>query len=414
MLDIDKWQEILETIGKNKLRTALTAFSVSWGIFMLVMLLGFGNGLRNGVEHTFNDDAINSLWISSGQTSMPHKGLLPGRKITFTNNDHELIKNSVEDVEYITSRFSIRGTTVVTYKDEYATFDIRCTHPDHRYVENTIITYGRFLNDNDLKEYRKVAVLGTLVVDQLFQDEDPMGKYIKINGVSFRVIGVFEDEGGEWEQRKIYIPISTAQRTFNGKDQVNRIIFTTQNQDADKSLATEGLVRQMLAEKHRFAIDDERAVHIRNNMERFRQVTGLFLYIEIFVWFVGILTIIAGIVGVANIMTISVKERTREIGIRKAIGATPFSIVSLIMQEAVLITFFSGYFGLIAGVGLLELLDYGVKEFNIELGFFRDPGVDFGTAMAATIILVIAGSLAGLIPSMKAARISPIMAIREA
>ena len=318
------------------------------------------------------------------------------------------------DVEYITSRFNIRENTVVTYKDEFATFDIRCTHPDHRYVENTIMLNGRFLNDNDVKEYRKVAVLGTLVVDQLFQEEDPMGKYVLINGIGFRVVGVFEDEGGEHEQRKIYVPISTAQRAFNGKDRINRIIFTTKNQDADKSLLTESAVHQMLADKHLFALDDERAVSIRNNMERFKEFTGLFLYIEIFVWFVGILTIVAGIVGVANIMTISVRERTKEIGIRKAIGATPFSIVSLIMQEAVLITLFSGYFGLILGVGLLELLGYGVKEFNIELGFFRDPGVDFNTAMAATIILVVAGSLAGMIPSVKAARINPIVAIREA
>ena len=226
-------------------------------------------------------------------------------------------------------------------------------------------------------------------------------------------MGTFQDQGGERDQRRLYIPISTGQRVFDQVNYVQQISMTTAFTDLETSKETEQDIKAMLSETHLIAPEDPSAIRIHNNLEEYKQFVDLFFYIEVFVWFVGILTIIAGIVGVGNIMMIAVKERTKEIGIRKALGATPFSIIGLIMQEAVLITLFSGYFGLILGVGLLELLDYAVREFNIELGFFRDPGVDFNTAMAATVILVIAGSLAGLIPSVKAARINPIIAIRE-
>ncbi len=413
MFNFDNWQEIFETIGKNKLRTFLTAFSVSWGIFMLVMLLGFGKGLQQGVEHTFSDDAVNSLWVFSGKTSIPHKGMTHGRAIQFRNSDYEMLKEQ-PDVELIAARFRNWNTSIVSYKNESNSFDIRSTHPDHLHIEMSEIVKGRFLNDADLKEFRKVAVIGTLVADFLFKDEDPIGKHITISGISFRVIGVFEDQGGENELRKIYIPISTAQRAFNGNDKIDMVMFTI-NPDAtvEQSKEMERAVIAMFAEKHGFSPDDPRAVRIRNNLENFMQFRNLFRYIEIFVWFVGILTVVAGVVGVGNIMMITVKERTKEIGIRKALGATPFSIVSLIMQEAVLITVFSGYFGLMLGVGLLELVNYGVARAGGEMGFFRNPSVDFHVAMIATLFLVVAGSVAGLIPAMKAASINPIVAIRE-
>ena len=380
---------------------------------MLIMLLGFGNGLQNGVKQEFERDAVNSIWVNSGKTSVPYKGMAPGRRIRFTNKDYDMLKSNIGGVQNVTTRNYIWSVSNISYKNESSTFDIMACHPGYRYLENAEMTGGRFLNDNDVAETRKVVVLGNLVVAQLFKEEDPVGKYISVNGIPFRVVGTFQDQGGERDQRRLYIPISTGQRVFDQVNYVQQISMTTSFTDLETSEMKSAEIRNLLSEQHQIAPTDPSAIRIHNNMEEYKQFTDLFFYIEIFVWFVGILTIIAGIVGVGNIMMISVKERTKEIGIRKALGATPFSIVNLIMQEAVAITLFSGYFGLIMGVGLLELLGYGVKEFNIELGFFRDPGVDFGTAITATIILVFAGSLAGLIPSVKAARINPIVAIRE-
>ena len=202
MFDLEKWREILSTIQKNRLRTFLTGFSVAWGIFMLIILLGSGTGLKNGVKYGFRDDAINSIWVYSGQTSLPYKGLQPGRNIRFTNDDHNDLTR-IDGVEHITSRFYVSGSLIVSYKGEYGTFDLRSVHPDHQYLENTIMKEGRFLNEIDMKEFRKVAAIGKLVQDGLFKDESPIGKYINVNGIPFKVVGTYEDEGGENEMKKI-------------------------------------------------------------------------------------------------------------------------------------------------------------------------------------------------------------------
>ncbi len=409
----DSWLEIFDTIRKNKLRTFLTAFSVAWGIFMLIMLLGFGNGLQNGVRDEFEKDAVNSIWVNGGKTSIAYAGMSPGRRIYFTNEDYELVKNSVTGVEHVTTRNNMWEVSNITYKNETSSFSVMSCHPGYRYLENLEITGGRFLNDDDVRESKKVAVLGNLVVEQLFKEQNPIGEYILIGKVPFLVIGTFKDKGGDWDQRRMYIPISTGQKVFSQINQVQQISMTTLTLDVEAAKTKEDFIRRLLAERHSVSPDDIAAIRVHNSMEEFIKYTNLFRNIRIFVWGVGILTIIAGIVGVGNIMTISVRERTKEFGIRKAIGATPFSIVSMIMKESVLITLVSGYLGLVAGIGLLELINYGASRFQMEMGFFRNPEVDFSTAIIATVILIFAGSLAGLIPAVKAALIKPVSAIRE-
>ncbi len=296
MLDLDKWQEILATIASNRMRTLLTGFSVAWGIFMLIILLGSGQGLSNGIEYQFRDDAINSVWVRSGQTSMPYKGLQPGRSIQFTNEDTADLK-TIDGVDHTTARYYIQGTVRVSYGKESDSFDVRSVHPGHRYVENTIITSGRFINELDIAEHRKVAVIGKLVKDALFKDEPAIGKNIKVNGIAFKVVGLFEDAGGEGEMQKVYLPISTAQRAFGGGNKVAQFMFTTGDADLEKTKTMAEQVRHDLAQRHTFSPEDRRAVFIYNNNENFARFLSLMDGIRMFIWVIGIGTILAGVVG---------------------------------------------------------------------------------------------------------------------
>jgi len=409
MLSLDTWQEILETLKKNKLRAMLTAFSVAWGILMLVVLLGSGEGLTNGVVYQFRDDATNSIWMRSGQTSLPYRGLKPGRTVQFTNGDYDMIRRQFPDVDHLTSRFFISGDLTIRYGGRTSSFTVRCVHPDHLYLENTIITKGRFLNRLDIQEYRKVAVIGDRVVEQLFQRQPPIGEYIEVNGIPFRVVGIFTDTGGEGERETIYLPISTAQRAFNGADHVAMIMMTVGGADVRRSQAIETDLRSRIADKHDFDPRDQRAVFISNQVVEFQRYVNLMKGIRLFVWVVGCGTLLAGVVGVSNIMMIAVRERTREIGIRKTLGATPASIMSLVLQETVLVTGIAGYAGLVAGVAVLEIASRTIPASDT----FRNPGIDFGTAIAATLLLVVAGAAAGFVPARRAASIRPVEALRD-
>ncbi len=409
IIDRDKWQEIFSTINKNKLRTFLTGFSVAWGIFMLIILLGSGQGLQNGVQQQFADDATNSLWVYAGQTTKAYKGTNVGRRIQFTNRDYNRTKTLDKHIDHITGRFYV-GSKQISYKNNYGSYDIRAVHPDHRYIENTIITQGRFLNRLDMEHFSKVIVIGDIVRKDLFKNgEKVLGKYLKVGSIPFKIIGVFEDKGGNSEMRKVYIPVSTAQRVFNGADHLNQVMFTVGNASANQTKAIETKLRNEFASIHHFDPTDQRAIHINNNLENYQKVMNVFLGIRIFIWIIGIGTIIAGIVGVSNIMMIVVKERTKEVGVRKALGATPGSIVGLILLESVIITSMAGYIGLMAGVGLLEL----VNKFMPPSDFFRNPQANISIAVMAMILLVIAGAVAGFIPARKAASIKPIEALRD-
>ncbi len=408
MFSLDSWQEILDTVAKNKLRTFLTGFSVAWGIFMLIILLGSGNGLANGIEYQFRDDAINSLWIRSGQTSLPHEGHRPGRTVQFTNEDYDQITAATEGVEHATSRYYVRSPTV-THGKETGNYSVRGVHPGHLHVENTIITEGRYINELDVERYRKVAVIGDLVQQALFKEKSAIGELLEINGIAFKVVGVFKDEGGQGEMEIIYLPVSTAQRTYGGANRVAQMMVTTGDASLEQSQAIAEEIRIRLAARHNFSLDDQRAVFIYNNMQNFQRFVNLMGGIRLFVWIVGIGTILAGVVAVSNIMLIAAPDRTKDIGGRRALGATPRPIIGLIIQESVLITGVAGYIGLVLGVGLLELASKHMP--NSE--YFLNPSVDLRIAIYATLLLVAAGAIAGGFPARKAARIRPIEALHD-
>jgi putative ABC transport system permease protein len=409
MFDADKWQEIFETISKNKLRTFLTGFSVFWGIFMLIILLGSGNGLQNGIKEEFKDDAINSIWIYRGRTTIPYKGMKPGRFIRFTDDDVDAIRHGrVQGLENVASRIWLQSRDMV-YKDKKGNFQLIATMPGQFYAENATMVTGRFLNEIDVGERRKVIVLGLPIQQELFPNGDHLGKDINVDGISFKVIGTFKDGGGDRDNRRGYIPITVGQMVFDRGRNVHAISSTIGDATPEESVVIEQKIRERLAALHQFSPEDKRAVWINNTTDQYTTFADLFTGISIFVWAIGIGTIIAGIVGVGNIMMVVVKERTREIGIRKALGATPFSVVSLILIEATFITSIAGYLGMIAGVFTLEGLKSGLEE----PGMFQDPSVDLNTVFIATLVLIVAGVLAGLIPAVKAASVSPIEALRD-
>jgi len=409
IFDWDKWQEIFETMKKNKLRTFLTGFSVAWGIFMLIILLGSGYGLENGVKKAFEGDAANTLWINPGQTTTAYKGMKEGRIIQFTNEDYDLLKQEIPYIDKISARLNVWQDNTISYKKEYGNYDIIACHPGYGYYETLDIIEGRFINDDDVSQFRKSVIIGMPVRDALFKGESPLGKYIQVSGVPFKVTGVFKDSGGDRDMQRVYIPISTAQRVFNFGNRIFTIGIVTEDIGLDESNEMVNGVRQILSQKYKFDPEDQRAVFVWNNLQEYLKLMNLFASIRLFIWIIGIGTIIAGVVGVSNIMMIVVKERTQEIGIRKSMGATPWSIITLILLESVLITSFAGYIGLVMGVGLLEIIS---PLFENADTFFKNPEVNIVTALGATAVMIVSGVLAGFIPARKAAAINPIEALR--
>lgn len=419
MFDIDKWQEIFATIKKNKMRTFLTGFSVAWGIFMLMILLGAGNGLSNGVKQNFMNDAVNAMWLWSGRTTIPYQGMKEGRQINFTNADYEIIKE-LPGSEYISGRYFLNGNTF-SYGGEYGSYTAITCHPDLKDVESIQMVEGRFVNYIDIKETRKTVVLGTDIYDALFKGENAIGEYVKVNNVPFKVVGVCKESGGT-RHRNAYIPVTTAQKVFNGSNRLHNFAMTINAETVEESQAIEDEVRAALARKHKFNVKDESALGSYNKLEDVIQTMKIFQGINIFIWIIGIGTLIAGVVGVSNIMLIVVKERTKEIGIRKAIGASPASVIGLILLESIMITTIAGYIGLVLGTGLMEGINFFVEQqfaasaaTNGGQGdtFFRNPTVDLNVAMMATGLLIVAGAFAGYIPAKRAARIKPIEALRD-
>jgi putative ABC transport system permease protein len=408
VFDLDKWQEIFGTIRKNKLRTILTAFSVAWGIFILIVLLAAGRGLRNGAQAQFGNDAANSIWIEGGQTTIPYKGYKPGRVIQLTNVDFYKIKNEIEGIDHASAVFGDGGNKILSYKNEHAGFLVRPCAPDHCILERAKIIKGRFINEIDFNEFRKVCAIGIPVQKTLFGDEDPINKFIDVAGTKYRVVGIFND-AGRGDNDRIYIPLLTAQRINNGKDNVRLVWATTGNSTIEESERMANGIRSMLSKKYNYDPSDLSAVGVFNNNMEYKRVMSMLDGIKVFIYIIGILTLIAGVVGVSNIMMIIVKERTKEIGVRKALGATPWSIVSLIIQESVFITFIAGYVGLMLGIGVVELIKYA----GLEGDFFKDPDVDIGIALSSVVTIIIAGALAGLFPALKASRVEPITALRE-
>ena len=376
---------------------------------MLVVLLGAGKGLENGADWEFRDDAQNSIWIGGGKTSLPFAGRSPGRAVLFKNADAEDLRRKVPGIEHLSGRYWLWGEFSVSYGSQRSSFNILGVHPDHRFLEKTLMTRGRFLDEQDLSEKRKVAIIGSKVREILFGTRDPVGEYINIRGLAYKVVGEFEDVGGENELRKIYVPITTAQLVYSQPEIIHGFVFTVGDASVEQSQVIAEKARAVLAQNHGFSPADRRALRVGNNLEQYTRLTGVFQWIRVFVWVVGVGTLLAGIVGISNIMLISVAERTREIGVRKALGATPASIIRMVLGEALVLTGVSGYVGLVAGVAVVELVASKVSN----APFFRAPSVSTSIALSATALLMVAGALAGFFPAYRAARVNPIVALRS-
>ncbi|WP_421811037.1 ABC transporter permease [Flagellimonas sp.] len=413
MFDLERWQEIFDTIRKNKLRTFLTGLSVASGIFILVILLGFGQGMRNGIENEFKQDASTSVWVWPGVTSKEYKGLNPGRRIQLVNENFDKASAMFkEDIEHGSARIFVRGVSV-NYGQEALIYGVQGVAADFQFIENADMVEGRFINFQDEISNGKVAIIGNKIKKDVFGDvETPIGEFIDISGIPFKVIGVYK-EMEDREEERIYIPITTSQRTFNGGNRVNNMSFTLPPVDNfDKAVAQavdfKNGLRQYLQQTHTIAPDDTGAIEVWSAMEEAKRYYGLTNNIKLFFWFVGVCTIIAGVVGVSNIMMIVVKERTREIGIRKALGAKPWSIIGMILHEAIFVTAISGFGGLIFSMALLEIAGP-----NIEVDYIMNPSVNFNVAFSTVIVLIVAGTLAGFVPAYRAAKVKVIESLRD-
>lgn len=414
MFDIERWQEIFETISKNKLRTFLTGLSVASGIFILVILLGIGEGMKNGISKEFEQDAANIMYVFTGVTSKQYKGLNPGRQIIMKNDDYNYLSSKYKDeLEYKSSIFRI-WSGLVTFKKESGSYRVEGVWPDYQFLENAGMTEGRYINYTDQENFEKVVVIGNKVKEDLFKNgENPIGEYVQISNINFKVIGVFTDPGGEREETRVFLPLSTAQRVFGGGNNIRNLSFTLEKKENFEEALAESEqftaeVSSYLKEKHIIAPDDVSAININNTLENAKRFYDLINMIKFFFWGVGICTIIAGIVGVSNIMLIIVKERTKEIGIRKALGAEPVSIITMVLHESIFITTIAGFVGLIFSLALLEFVGP-----MIETEFITNPSINFSVAIATVFILIIAGAIAGFFPAWRAARIKPIVALRD-
>jgi putative ABC transport system permease protein len=420
VFDLDTWEEIWLTMMRHKLRTALTSFGVFWGIFMLVILLGAGNGLKNGALQNF-DIAKNAVFVWTMPTSVPFAGFDAGREVELTNEDSRVLGN-LPQVQTIAPRLQVStrfGDEVleIVRGDESVAFNIMGDYPAFLDIKPYIIEAGRFLNQLDIDRNRKVVVIGTRVRDELFKipGEPVVGEYIRIGGVPFMVVGVFNTrvmgEQAIQELQTLHIPMTTAQQTFNMPGRVSWYGFVPSA--GYSAIETEDAIKATLRARHKISPDDRQALASFNVEVEFREMQSIFGGIAGFSWFVAIGTIIAGMVGVGNIMLIIVKERTKEIGIRKSVGAKPRSIVAMIILEALVISGVAGYLGLVSGVALIEGVALVMQKLGIQSDFFANPEIDFAVAVSAIVVLVFSGVAAGLFPGIMAARVNPVLALRD-
>jgi putative ABC transport system permease protein len=419
MFDLDRWQEIYETLRKNKMRTFLTAFGVFWGIFMLVVLMGAGNGLRNGVNDQMKGFATNSIFIWPQTTTIPYYGLPRGRNFSLTNDDVIALRNNIPELEYLAPKLGGGdggNSDNVTYGLKSGKFNVSGDVPDWCKIDPVNIVYGRLLNEKDVTDSRKVVVIGNRVQEVLFEkNENPVGKYILIKGIWFQVIGSFKPKnqniniGGD-KQQSVYIPITTMQRAYNYGQNIGFVALTTKKGNSAADVGDK--VIAMLKRRHTVAPNDKDAIGHFNLEELFNQVSGLFMGINLLVWVVGTGTLLAGVIGISNIMLVIVKERTKEIGIQRAIGAPPLVIMSQIITESVVLTAIAGFVGLSLGVGLLSLINMALTSNGGGEAPFKDPQVDFNMAISALVILIISGAFAGLLPALRAIKVRPIDALR--
>lgn len=415
MLGLDSLREIGTTIKTNKLRTFLTGFSVAWGIFMLIGLLGAGNGLKNGIESNFSRRAMNAVSVWPGSTSIPYKGLPVDRRIKFDDKDYALVKKRFPEVDRVTGQIW-HGATI-SYDKNYGSWTMLGLHPDGAYINNINTEKGRFINEIDIEKRRKVIVINTEMEQVLFKGEESLGQYVNADNIAYLIIGVYKDETGRTNV-PAYIPFTTAQSLYSKNYGMDRLDFTVVGLDTEKK--NDEFIERFRAELgrlHKFDPQDKAAIGIWNTAADSVQTLQIFSTINTFIWVVAIFSLIAGVVGIGNIMLITVKERTREFGIRKAIGASPMSILRLVLLESIIITALFGYIGMLFGIGLVELANTVTEMMSqgADPGtptVFRNPNVDIGIIMQATGVLIVAGVIAGSIPAIRAVRVSPVEAMR--
>ncbi len=408
MFDLDRWIEIFQTLSKNKLRTVLSGVTIAFAILLFTLLFGIGNGLKHTFEQSFNDDANNAIFIRAGRTTKPYRGLQSGRKIQFKNDDYNYVIDEFGNkVQFISAR--IYKNVKAIYKNEQNDYTVRAVHPDHQFLEKTIIDEGRYLNMFDLKNKSKVVVIGRLVKEDLFGNKIALNKNINLSGISYKVIGVFSDDGGDNEERLIYIPVTTAQSLYGNNDYIDQLNLTYNPVlNLEQAISFGNSILKKFKDKHDIAPRDQAAIRISNMAEANKGVGQFMMVLNVIILFIGIGTLIAGIIGISNIMVYIVKERTKELGIRKALGATPKSIIGMIMLESVFVTAIAGYLGLLIGVFALRAIGDSLEKY-----FIINPSVETYVVVGATIVLVIAGTIAGYIPAKRAARIKPIVALND-
>ena len=406
MFDLDRWQEIFSSIRSNMLRTVLSGFTVALGLYIFIVLFGIGTGLKNAFNDGFRS-AQNLISISSGRTSLAYAGLQADRLISFNNDDLEAVTTeNKENIEYSSPIYSTFWT--VKYGKESGNYGINGAGEEEVYIKNRTVLDGRYLSPADIKENRNVAVIGKMVHRDLIKNGNPIGKELDINGTIFKVIGVFSDNQGDWAERSISIPITTMQQLKKSSDTISEISLTYNMElSPDEAIQFGEELKNQLQERKKVSPEDEQAIWVFNNAENTKNGTMFLSVIIIIVGFIGIGTLVAGIIGISNIMVYIVKERTLEIGIRKAIGARPISIVVLILQESIVITVLSGIIGVILGVLSLKLIGNNLRQY-----FILDPNVGWGAIFSAFVCLVISGAVAGFVPAYRASKIKPIEALR--
>lgn len=413
LFDRDKFDEILQTLARNRSRSFLTAFGVFWGIFMLVVLIGGGNGLTFMMNKQTGGFANNSCMIMSSNTSEAYLGFRKGRYWNMNINDIEILKANVKGIDLISP--VIFGNQAQSVRDERSgNYSIKGTMPNYLQIQKSNLLYGRYINDIDILEQRKVCVIGERVYQGLFANgENPLGAYIRVNGIYYQVIGVAKPVNenmsiGGNENEMINLPLTTMQKTFRMGNEIHLITFTSKQNSHIAELIP--LVEKYLKKEHKIAPHDKKAIFIMNIEEQFMMFNNLILGIRILVWIVGIGTLLAGIIGVSNIMMITVKERTQEIGVRRALGAKPFQIISQILIETAILTGVAGIFGIALGVFILQLADVGISGGGGESSGFQ---IGFWTAILTTCILLFLSILSGLAPAYRALRIKAIDALRD-
>lgn len=412
---MDKWKEIWMTITKNKSRSILTAFGVFWGMFMLVAMVGLGNALENGIFSKLSGFATNSCFFESDYTAEPYRGFKKGRYWSINNADLNIIKERVPEVDIVTPIiFGGSSENNVVYNDLSGTYRVKGQIPNYQEIESVNIKYGRYINDIDILEKRKVCIIGENVYKVLFPHfENPIGQYIRVNGIYFQIVGVLSggtrsiNIGGRPDET-VLLPLTTMQQAYNMGDIVHLLAVTTKADIPAKDI--EQKVSKVLKQQHQISPTDKSAVMCINLEEQFNMFKYLGMGISALIWLIGIGTLLAGAIGVSNIMLVTVRERTKEIGIRRAIGASPRNIAGQIIAESVVLTSIAGLVGMMLGVLVLRLMDILTAQGD---GFFREPQIAFSTAIGALVIIVVIGIMAGLMPAFRALGIKPIEAIRE-